>query len=120
MSEDKIARIREILNNYDETREFVDYYQVFGLDPKSSVEELKAELKKKNLRVLFHPDQLMFLPDELRPKFEKMVEIIKDFNNILDDTYNKNRYDREVREFKEKEEMKKQQQEREKYEREQR
>lgn len=93
MPRERLEEVFKILSNYDESQSIVDYYQLFGFNKNMSIEEIKNQIKQKRLQVLFHPDQISFVPQEYHEKYLKMIEITKDVVNTFDNYQNKEAYD---------------------------
>lgn len=96
MPKEKLEEVLEILSRYNENQSVTDYYQLFGFNKNMTVEEIKSQIKQKRLQVLFHPDQISFIPSEHHDKYLKMIEIIKDVVNTFDNYQNKESYDQSL------------------------
>lgn len=100
MDPEKLKQIMSIMSKYDSSQEVVDYYQLFGVNKNNSVFEIEKELKGQKLQILFHPDQLAFIPSEYSDKYLQMVEVVKDCMNVFSSDTNKNRYDEKLNQHK--------------------
>lgn len=98
MNPERLNEVVKILSRYSDSKELVDYYQLLELDQNMTLEELQNQIKKRKIQVLFHPDQISFIPLEYQSKYLKMIEIIKDVINTFDSPKNKVAYDRKLQE----------------------
>lgn len=100
MSESKLNEILNILSRYNSNGSVDDYYQLFSLDKNMTAEEIKTQIKKMRLQVLFHPDQLNFVPTQYHQKYLQMIEVVKDAINVFDSYQSKENYDIKLEESK--------------------
>ncbi|MDD6223457.1 MAG: hypothetical protein PUB18_00445 [bacterium] len=98
MNQERLQKVLEILSKYDDSRNVVDYYQLYGLDKNMTSEELTNQIKQQRLQVLFHPDQIHFIPAEYHVKYQKMIENTKLAINAFSSKKNKDAYDAKLAE----------------------
>ena len=96
MNPERLNEVIKILSRYSDSQELVDYYQLLGLSQSMTLEEIQNQIKKQKIQVLFHPDQISFIPLEYQDQYLKMIEIIKDVINTFDSLENKEAYDRKL------------------------
>lgn len=88
MSEQRLNEILAVCKRYSDS---IDYYSLFALNSNSSLEEINSTLKK--VRILFHPDQTSYVPEEYRETFDKILNQIPDIINTFSSISNRNKYD---------------------------
>lgn len=98
MNKDRLKQVLEILSKYDNSK-FVNYYELFNLDKNMSIDELNNIIRKNRLQVLFHPDQIHFIPEEYHSKYLEVVEIVKNVIDTFSSYRNKEKYDSDLKEF---------------------
>ena len=98
MPQERLKEVLEILSRYNPNQSVVDYYQLFNFNKNMTVDEIKAQIKAKRLQVLFHPDQINFVPNEYHTKYLQMIETVKDVVNTFDNFQNKEAYDIKLKE----------------------
>lgn len=101
---ERIPKIRAYLEKYyqyGKGKQVIDYYKIFDLSSEMSIEELTSKIKSARLSVLFHPDSVSFLPDDIRiDDYMKMIDIVCEMINVFGSNENKQRYDRKLTKFK--------------------
>lgn len=98
MNKERLEQVIEILNKYDKN-EFINYYELFNLDKNMNIDDLNSEIRKKRLQVLFHPDQISFIPETYHSKYYEMIDIVKESINTFSNRNAKEKYDRNLDEF---------------------
>ena len=92
MNKDRLNQVIDILSKYD-NNDFVNYYELFDLDRNMNIDELNSEIRKKRLQVLFHPDQISFIPEEYHSKYLIIIDVIKDVIDTFSSVRKREIYD---------------------------
>ena len=97
MNKERLEQVLEILKKY-ENNSFTNYYELFDLDRNMNINELNSEIKKKRLQVLFHPDQINFIPNNYHDLYNEMIDIVKETINTFSNESAKENYDKNLNE----------------------
>ncbi len=101
-----IRTIHKYINEYN-GRQFINYYDLFGIDKSLSPEQIQDYMTKMRFRVLFHPDFIYNVPEHLRSVYPEVCECYKSFYQIVITPYKKKEYDQKlIKEEKEKQKAK--------------
>lgn len=95
MNKEKLEQVLEILKKY-ENNSFTNYYELFDLDKNMNIDELNSEIRKKRLQVLFHPDQINFIPTQYHSLYNEVIDVVKDTINTFSNEKAKDDYDKKL------------------------
>ncbi len=98
MNPEKLTEILTFLSHFPDTNNFINYYELFGFQPDMTASEIMADIKKMRLQVLFHPDQIAFIPAQYQEKYLQMIDIIKQMLDDFSSDYKKENYDQRLHE----------------------
>lgn len=101
MNNERLIIIKEICDKYKHNN---DYYSLFDLNPDMPISTIQALIKQKRLNVLFHPDQIGFIPEEYKQIFKIISDMIPDVLDVFSSYQSKEKYDKKLEEKKQKEE----------------
>lgn len=102
MNEERLKSILELLDKYDSmenTEDMIDYYQLFGFRKSMFLEEIKIKIHNLNLTVLFHPDQVNYIPEEYREKYVEMLKIVNGMLYTFSTVEKRKAYDKQLRDY---------------------
>lgn len=94
--EDKVnlyGYLRNYIIQMNKHDDYINYYELFGLDRNLSISELKRQIKEKKIQKLFHPDQEMYIEDFFKPFFQEGYGFVPDMIQIFSDEEKKVQYD---------------------------
>lgn len=97
MNNERLQEVLKILSRYDNKQEVVDYYELFGFNKNATLEEIKAQIKSMRLQVLFHPDQINYVPNEYHEKYLEVIKLATNAINVFDSYRNKEAYDQKLK-----------------------
>lgn len=99
MREERLEKVLELLSRYDSMNNIggmVDYYQLFGFRTSMFLEEIKIKIHNLNLPVLFHSDQINYIPEGYREKYIEMIKIVNDMLYTFSTIEKRVSYDRKI------------------------
>lgn len=97
MNKERLEEVLKILSRYKENQEVVDYYNLFDFNKNATLDEIKSQIKSMRLQVLFHPDQINYIPEQHRNEYLKMIELSTDAINAFDNERSKEMYDNKLK-----------------------
>lgn len=92
MNNERLKEVIKILDRYDESS-VINYYELFGISKNLSIENINQKIKESKLQVLFHPDQIKFIPESYHSKYNHMIEEVVNFVNIFSNDKSREKYD---------------------------
>ena len=92
MSKTNIEQALEICNRFSDTNP-INFYELFEINKNMSLAEINRDIKNKRIRIIFHPDQVAFIPDEYKKTFQKISDSITDLIDVFSSEKNKEKYD---------------------------
>ena len=98
--EKRIDKILEYLNKYNryaKNKEVINYYKLFNIAKNKDITEIQKEIKK--LRILFHPDNLLYIPDKYQNDFSEISKLIIDMQSCFSSHESRKNYDDILEEF---------------------
>lgn len=97
--QEKLSQITHYIENYEKnkTSNVLNYYEIFELIESSNISSIMESIKKKKLKILFHPDLLAYIPEEHKNSFEILSDAVKDMENIFSSLKSKEFYDEKLK-----------------------
>ncbi|MBQ8681674.1 MAG: hypothetical protein IJ509_02045 [Bacilli bacterium] len=97
---DKWLKILHYIENYRECYKSkdLDYYQIFELSKEMVSSDIAKAIKDNRFTVLFHPDLEKYIPKDYQTDFKILTELVRDMENTLCNSVNKERYDKKLTE----------------------
>ena len=92
MSDQKLNEILEVCMRYQNNAN--NYYTLFNINPNASIDEINASIRKA--KIMFHPDQANFIPDEYKQIFNIISEKIPNLVNTFSSAVNRSKYDSDL------------------------
>lgn len=103
MSDKTRNDIYEYIQKYlhqKQKHDYIDYYELFGLNEETTIDEIQKELKIKKVRKLFHPDQIAYIESIFKDTFNECVSTVINAEKVFSSDLEKMKYDSQLAENK--------------------